>query len=124
MKRHLSNAIKFLGFYDNVFALSYLAEMMDYEKFYGAVQDLFGSEVKNQDVKYFYRKLCHNPDAPTDWCEVVAVYVSMRCMHYFPLSRINNENKVLPPQGDMHNVVACLSAHTVQRCPLPIVESG
>ncbi|ELK02293.1 WD repeat-containing protein 64 [Pteropus alecto] len=44
-------------------------DVIDYDKFYAAVQELFGPEVKNQDVKCFYRKLCNNPDAPMDWCE-------------------------------------------------------
>ncbi|ELK32181.1 WD repeat-containing protein 64 [Myotis davidii] len=44
-------------------------DMINYEKFFAEVQDLFGMEVKNQDVKCFYRKLCNNPDVPTDWCE-------------------------------------------------------
>ncbi|XP_016051531.1 PREDICTED: WD repeat-containing protein 64 [Miniopterus natalensis] len=52
------------------------ADMIDYEKFYAAVQALFGPEVKNQDVKCFYRKLCNNPDAPTDWCEIFGYYSS------------------------------------------------
>ncbi|KAB1258767.1 WD repeat-containing protein 64 [Camelus dromedarius] len=47
----------------------------DYDKFYAAVQELFGPEVKNQDVKCFYRKLCNNPEASIDWCEVLIFHV-------------------------------------------------
>nr|KAF6400142.1 WD repeat domain 64 [Molossus molossus] len=51
-------------------------DMIDYEKFYAAVQELFGPEVKNHDVKCFYRKLCNNPDVPPDWCEIFGYYSS------------------------------------------------
>ncbi|MBZ3871580.1 WD repeat-containing protein 64 [Sciurus carolinensis] len=44
-------------------------EVIDYDKFYASVLELFGPEVKNQDVKCFYRKLCNKPDASMDWCE-------------------------------------------------------
>ncbi|KAI5179931.1 Wd Repeat-Containing Protein 64 [Manis pentadactyla] len=56
-------------FYDNVLVLCYNADAIDYDKFYAAIQELFGPEVKNQDVKCFYRKLCNNPHASMDWCE-------------------------------------------------------
>ncbi|XP_066109583.1 WD repeat-containing protein 64 [Saccopteryx bilineata] len=49
-------------------------DVIDYDKFYAEVQELLGPEVKNQDVKCFYRKLCNNPDAPTDWCEIFGYY--------------------------------------------------
>ncbi|KAB1258765.1 WD repeat-containing protein 64 [Camelus dromedarius] len=48
----------------------------DYDKFYAAVQELFGPEVKNQDVKCFYRKLCNNPEASIDWCEIFGYFAS------------------------------------------------
>lgn len=67
-----------MEFGHNVLALCYDADVIDYDKFYTAVQELFGPEVKNQDVKCFYRKLCNNPDASTDWCEVVAFHVYRR----------------------------------------------
>ncbi|XP_036091246.1 WD repeat-containing protein 64 [Rousettus aegyptiacus] len=51
-------------------------DVIDYDKFYAAVQELFGPEVKNQDVKCFYRKLCNNPDAPMDWCEIFGYFSS------------------------------------------------
>ncbi|KAL6042238.1 hypothetical protein STEG23_021559, partial [Scotinomys teguina] len=51
-------------------------EAIDYEKFYATVQQLFGPEVKNQDVKCFYRKLCNNPDASFDWCEIFGYFSS------------------------------------------------
>ncbi|XP_072804662.1 WD repeat-containing protein 64 isoform X3 [Vicugna pacos] len=51
-------------------------DAIDYDKFYAAVQELFGPEVKNQDVKCFYRKLCNNPEASTDWCEIFGYFAS------------------------------------------------
>ncbi|XP_051004232.1 WD repeat-containing protein 64 isoform X1 [Acomys russatus] len=51
-------------------------DAIDYDKFYATVQQLFGPEVKNQDVKGFYRKLCNNPDASFDWCEIFGYFSS------------------------------------------------
>ncbi|CAO2638551.1 WD repeat-containing protein 64 [Lemmus lemmus] len=51
-------------------------EAIDYEKFYRTVQQIFGPEVKNQDAKCFYRKLCNNPDASFDWCEIFGYFSS------------------------------------------------
>ncbi|XP_054973849.1 WD repeat-containing protein 64 [Sorex araneus] len=51
-------------------------DMLDYDKFYAEVQELFGPEVKNQDVKCYYRKLCNKPDAAIDWCEIFGYYSS------------------------------------------------
>nr|XP_056709319.1 WD repeat-containing protein 64 [Euleptes europaea] len=51
------------------------AEEMDYDKFYAAVQALFGPEVKSQDVKTFYRKIGNNPDVQTEWCEIFGYFV-------------------------------------------------
>nr|XP_060632847.1 WD repeat-containing protein 64 [Anolis sagrei ordinatus] len=51
------------------------AEEIDYEKFYAAVQELFGTDVKAQDVKTFYRKINNNPDGRTEWCEIFGYYI-------------------------------------------------
>ncbi|XP_008573482.1 PREDICTED: WD repeat-containing protein 64 [Galeopterus variegatus] len=51
-------------------------DAIDCDKFYASVQELFGPEVKNQDVKCFYRKLCNNPDASMDWCEIFGYFSS------------------------------------------------
>ncbi|KAJ6664662.1 hypothetical protein lerEdw1_006235 [Lerista edwardsae] len=50
-------------------------EEMDYDKFFAAVQDLFGPDVKAQDVKTFYRKISNNPDGRTEWCEIFGYYI-------------------------------------------------
>ncbi|XP_068920605.1 WD repeat-containing protein 64 [Petaurus breviceps papuanus] len=51
-------------------------DTIDYEKFYESVLELFGPEIKSQDVKSFYRKLNNNPDAPVDWCEIFGYFLS------------------------------------------------
>lgn len=90
-KKQLKNAIYFFEFYDNVLVLCYNADAIDYDKFYATVQELFGPEVKNQDAKCFYRKLCNNPDASIDWCEVVIFHVcNMKSRYYFSLFSKNN----------------------------------
>uniref|UniRef100_A0A2K5YV39 WD repeat domain 64 n=1 Tax=Mandrillus leucophaeus TaxID=9568 RepID=A0A2K5YV39_MANLE len=51
-------------------------DAIDYDKFYASVQKLFGPDVKDQDVKRFYRKLCNNTDAFADWCEIFGYFSS------------------------------------------------
>uniref|UniRef100_B1ANS9-2 Isoform 2 of WD repeat-containing protein 64 n=1 Tax=Homo sapiens TaxID=9606 RepID=B1ANS9-2 len=51
-------------------------DAIGYDKFYASVQKLFGPDVKNQDVKRFYRKLCNNTDASADWCEIFGYFSS------------------------------------------------
>uniref|UniRef100_G1U5Z9 WD repeat domain 64 n=1 Tax=Oryctolagus cuniculus TaxID=9986 RepID=G1U5Z9_RABIT len=70
-------------------------DAIDYDKFYASVQELFGPEVKNQDVKYFYRKLCNDPDAPIDWCEIFG---------YF-----SNEKDALSSKMDLENLIFLVS---------------
>ncbi|XP_077024577.1 WD repeat-containing protein 64 isoform X2 [Tamandua tetradactyla] len=70
-------------------------DVIDYDKFYTAVQELFGPEVKTQDVKSFYRKLCNNPDASMDWCEIFGYFSS--------------EEDALASQMDEENLVFLVS---------------
>ncbi|XP_037366177.1 WD repeat-containing protein 64 isoform X2 [Talpa occidentalis] len=65
-------------------------DAIDYEKFYGMVKELFGPEVKNQDVKCFYRKLCNNPDASIDWCEIFGYFSEEESLS----SQMDEENLV------------------------------
>ncbi|XP_070929704.1 WD repeat-containing protein 64 isoform X3 [Macaca nemestrina] len=51
-------------------------DAIDYDKFYASVQKLFGPDVKDQDLKRFYRKLCNNTDAFADWCEIFGYFSS------------------------------------------------
>ncbi|XP_074844739.1 WD repeat-containing protein 64 [Carettochelys insculpta] len=48
---------------------------IDYDKFYEAVQALFGPEVKDQDVKAVFRKISNNPDGRIEWCEIFGYYI-------------------------------------------------
>ena len=78
--------------------LCYNADAIDYDKFYKMVQELFGPEVKSQDVKCFYRKLCNNPDASIDWCEVSTFVVCNRkSWYYFSLFSKKKRKEVLAP---------------------------
>ncbi|XP_012785922.2 WD repeat-containing protein 64 isoform X1 [Ochotona princeps] len=70
-------------------------DAIDYDKFYASVQELFGPDLKNQDVKCFYRKLCNNPDAPRDWCEIFG---------YF-----SNEEDALASKMDEENLIFLVS---------------
>ncbi|KAM9212062.1 WD repeat-containing protein 64 [Dugong dugon] len=70
-------------------------DAIDYDKFYGAVKELFGPEVKSQDVKCFYRKLCNNPDASMDWCEIFGYFCS--------------EEDVLASEVDEENLIFLVS---------------
>ncbi|KAF6073788.1 WD repeat domain 64 [Phyllostomus discolor] len=93
-------------------------DMIDYEKFYGAVQELFGSEVKNQDVKYFYRKLCHNPDAPTDWCEIFGYFSSEDSL----ASQMNEENLVFLVSRKQRVVISGSRRRDVIKCIVKIPQ--
>ncbi|XP_048213279.1 WD repeat-containing protein 64 isoform X1 [Perognathus longimembris pacificus] len=70
-------------------------DVIDCDKFYASVQQFFGPEVKNQDAKCFYRKLCNKPDASIDWCEIFG---------YFP-----SEEDPLASQLDEENLVFLVS---------------
>ncbi|XP_067391994.1 WD repeat-containing protein 64 [Emydura macquarii macquarii] len=48
---------------------------IDYDKFYETVQNLFGPEVKDQDVKTFFRKISNNPDGRIEWCEIFGYFI-------------------------------------------------
>jgi len=48
----------------------YNPENLRYDQFCDAIRQLFGSDIKNQDLKALYRKISTNPDAKVDWSEV------------------------------------------------------
>ncbi|KAK2527045.1 Wdr64 [Columba livia] len=50
-------------------------EMIDYDKFYTTTQTLFGPEVKDHNVKAFFRKINNNLDARTEWCEIFGYFI-------------------------------------------------
>ena len=48
----------------------YVSENLRYDQFCDAIRQLFGSDIKNHDLKALYRKISTNPDAKVDWSEV------------------------------------------------------
>ncbi|KFP20839.1 WD repeat-containing protein 64, partial [Egretta garzetta] len=48
---------------------------IDYDKFYTTTQALFGPEVKDHNIKAFFRKISHNLDARTEWCEIFGYFI-------------------------------------------------
>ncbi|XP_075604911.1 WD repeat-containing protein 64 [Balearica regulorum gibbericeps] len=49
-------------------------EKIDYDKFYKTTRALFGPEVKDHNVKAFFRKISNNLDARTEWCEIFGYF--------------------------------------------------
>ncbi|KAM6127983.1 LOW QUALITY PROTEIN: WD repeat-containing protein 64 [Pterocles gutturalis] len=43
---------------------------IDYDKFYTTTKTLFGPEVKDHNIKAFFRKISNNLDATTEWSEI------------------------------------------------------
>ncbi|KAM6084868.1 LOW QUALITY PROTEIN: WD repeat-containing protein 64 [Theristicus caerulescens] len=50
-------------------------DVIDYAKFYTTTQTLFGPEVKDHNVKAFFRKISNNLDARTEWCEIFGYFI-------------------------------------------------
>ncbi|XP_029891401.1 WD repeat-containing protein 64 [Aquila chrysaetos chrysaetos] len=48
---------------------------IDYDKFYTTTQTLFGAEVKDHNIKTFFRKISNNLDARTEWCEIFGYFI-------------------------------------------------
>uniref|UniRef100_A0A8B9SE76 WD repeat domain 64 n=1 Tax=Apteryx owenii TaxID=8824 RepID=A0A8B9SE76_APTOW len=48
---------------------------IDYDKFHETVQALFGPEIKDYNVKAFFRKISSNLDAKTEWCEIFGYFI-------------------------------------------------
>ncbi|XP_062429023.1 WD repeat-containing protein 64 [Rhea pennata] len=48
---------------------------INYDKFYETVQALFGPEIKDYNVKAFFRKISSNLDAKTEWCEIFGYFI-------------------------------------------------
>ncbi|NXD79980.1 WDR64 protein, partial [Halcyon senegalensis] len=47
---------------------------IDYDTFYTITQALFGPEVKDHNVKAFFRKISNNLDAKAEWCEIFGYF--------------------------------------------------
>ncbi|KFR16641.1 WD repeat-containing protein 64, partial [Opisthocomus hoazin] len=50
-------------------------DKIDYDKFYTTTQTLFGPEIKDHNVKAFFRKISNNLDARTEWCEIFGCFI-------------------------------------------------
>uniref|UniRef100_A0A8D0F1L9 WD repeat-containing protein 64 n=1 Tax=Strix occidentalis caurina TaxID=311401 RepID=A0A8D0F1L9_STROC len=48
---------------------------IDYDKFCTTTQTFLGPEVKDHNVKAFYRKITNNLDARTEWCEIFVYFI-------------------------------------------------
>ncbi|XP_046579795.1 WD repeat-containing protein 64-like [Haliotis rubra] len=53
-----------------------IAENLRYDQFCEKIRELFGSDIKNQDLKAVYRKISTNPDAKVDWSELFGYFQS------------------------------------------------
>ncbi|XP_074662420.1 WD repeat-containing protein 64-like [Tubulanus polymorphus] len=47
-----------------------ITESLRFDQFCDTIRSLFGSEVRNNDLKLLYRKISTNPDAKIDWSEL------------------------------------------------------
>ncbi|KAM9259098.1 LOW QUALITY PROTEIN: WD repeat-containing protein 64 [Cariama cristata] len=50
-------------------------EQFYYSKFCTTTQAVFGPEVKDHNVKAFFRKICNRLDGRTEWCEIFGCFV-------------------------------------------------
>lgn len=56
--------------------VSSVPESLRFDQFCDSIRDLFGSDIKNADLKAIYRKISTNPDAKVDWSEVLVLVYS------------------------------------------------
>ncbi|KAK3736912.1 hypothetical protein RRG08_000654 [Elysia crispata] len=52
----------------------WITENLRFDQFCEKIRDLFGSDIKNQDLKSIYRKISTNPDAKVDWSELFGYF--------------------------------------------------
>ncbi|XP_069117612.1 WD repeat-containing protein 64-like isoform X5 [Argopecten irradians] len=53
-----------------------ITESLRFDQFCEAIRSLFGTDVKNSDLKAIYRKISTNPDAKVDWSELFGYFQS------------------------------------------------
>uniref|UniRef100_A0A8D1IHT7 WD repeat domain 64 n=1 Tax=Sus scrofa TaxID=9823 RepID=A0A8D1IHT7_PIG len=94
-------------------------DVIDCDKFYATVQELFGPEVKSQDVKCFYRKLCNNPDASIDWCEIFGYFSSEEG---FLTSQMDEENLVFLVSRKQRVVISGSRRRDVVKCVVKVPQ--
>ncbi|XP_057626751.1 WD repeat-containing protein 64 [Chionomys nivalis] len=94
-------------------------DAIDYDKFYATVQQIFGPEVKNQDVKCFYRKICNNPDATFDWCEIFGYFSTEED---FLTSQMDEENLVFLVSRKQRIVISGSRRRDVIKCIVKVPQ--
>jgi len=58
---------------------------VSFEDFRDSIRELFGADVRSQDIKLIYQKISTNPDAKYDWSEVYFRPISTSlCQPGFP----------------------------------------
>ncbi|XP_064622276.1 WD repeat-containing protein 64-like isoform X2 [Lineus longissimus] len=53
-----------------------ITENLRFDQFCESIRSLFGSDIRNQDLKALYRKISTNPDAKVDWSELFGFFQS------------------------------------------------
>ncbi|KAK3093696.1 hypothetical protein FSP39_018996 [Pinctada imbricata] len=53
-----------------------ITESLRFDQFCDSIRKLFGSDIKNSDLKAIYRKISTNPDAKVDWSELFGYFQS------------------------------------------------
>ncbi|ESP02905.1 hypothetical protein LOTGIDRAFT_230398 [Lottia gigantea] len=53
-----------------------ITENVRYDQFCEKIREIFGADIKNQDLKATYRKISTNPDAKVDWSELFGYFQS------------------------------------------------
>ncbi|XP_071162911.1 WD repeat-containing protein 64-like isoform X2 [Mytilus edulis] len=53
-----------------------ITESLRFDQFCDRIRQLFGSDIKNTDLKAIYRKISTNPDAKVDWSELFGYFQS------------------------------------------------
>ncbi|NWW48759.1 WDR64 protein, partial [Pedionomus torquatus] len=64
---------------------------IDYDKFYTTTKTIFGPEIKDYNIKAFFRKISSNPHARTEWCEIFGCFIGES---YTASSQLKEENMV------------------------------
>ncbi|NXX82802.1 WDR64 protein, partial [Urocolius indicus] len=78
---------------------------IDYDKFYGTTKTLFGPEVKDHNVKAFFRKISNNLDARTEWCGIFGCFIGQNGAMSSQLKEKNMVFLVSEKQQITHAVV-------------------
>ncbi|NXN33616.1 WDR64 protein, partial [Nycticryphes semicollaris] len=51
---------------------------IDYDKFSATTKKIFGPEIKDHNIKAFFRKISSNPHVRTEWCEIFGCFIGER----------------------------------------------